>query len=127
MCISLQDCISLADALQEHGSGSPAVRRAAQAMTAARRPAALAAARLAAYTATPKDPLSCALSELRFHALLACSSSLGSPELLPWEVMLSYPSQTYLMQSCYTLHCVCCLSVLSDCAHGSILASACEH
>ena len=86
--MGLQDCLSLADALREHGLGSPAVRRAAQAMTAARRPAALAAARLAAYAATPKDALSRALSDLRFHVLLACSSSLGSAWLLPWEVML---------------------------------------
>ena len=60
-------------------------------MTAARRPAALAAAQLAAYTATPKDPLSRVLSGLRFHVLLACSSSLGNTVLLPWEVMPPRP------------------------------------
>ena len=83
--------MSLADALREHGASSPAVRRAAQAMTAARRPAALAAARLAAYAATPQNPLSQALSGLRFHVLLACSSSLRNIRLLPWEVMLLRP------------------------------------
>ena len=82
--LRVQDCVSLADALREHGAGSPAVRRAAQAVTAARRPAALAAACLAAYAATPRDPLSQLLSGLRFHVLLACGSSFSG--LLPWEV-----------------------------------------
>ena len=84
--LRVQDCVSLADALREHGAGSPAVRRAAQAVTAARRPAALAAARLAAYAATPRNPLSQLLSGLRFHVLVACGSSFSN--LLPWEVIL---------------------------------------
>ena len=84
--MSVKDCVSLAEALREHGSGSPAVRRAAQAMTAARRPPALAAARLAAHAATPRSVVAQALSGLRFYVLLACSSSLSSVGLLPWEV-----------------------------------------
>ncbi len=100
------------------------MRRAAQAMTAARRPAALAAARLAAYKATPKDPLSRALSGLRFHVLLACSSSFRSTKLLPWEVMLPHPSHTSLTLFCDIIHCVCCLSVLSGQSNpGSSVAS----
>ena len=86
MLMTLQDCVSLAEALEEHGAGSPAVRRAAQALTAARRPPALTAARLAAYAATPRSVFEQAFSGLRFHVLLACSSGLSSMGLLPWEV-----------------------------------------
>ena len=86
MLMAVKDCTSLAEALQEHGAGSPAVRRAAQALTTARRPPALAAARLAAYAATPRNVFAQALSGLRFHVLLGCSSSLSSVGLLPWEV-----------------------------------------